>query len=553
MSETRFDPNDPNRSDLRSRPSAPKLANRLGNVLEASAATKPRDADQLWTELSAYFHDKAQDLTRRTLRSLGVGLRDNRRPVEPGVMLGRIVRRTAVMYDRPPSRWLTNAQGKRLSESSPDHRAMLDALRRAQYDLAWKTVDRLRALHRQVAIRFYPSDHRRGVVVRVFEPQHVHRWVDPACADLMDHDQAFALELAADTFEVWWRDDLGQWRMQWTDKNGAALPSPMQPFGPEQLGRLAVLERRGDGEREQRPLGDATSIPAGFEPAFVSPYEELPAQMIYESYPAGRPWLDPPQSRSGWIAMLSAIANDLWAMVTHQAHDKKVYKRRNPNNQLPEADGPSTTWNIDTEDEVELLHSDPKISESKEVLDRIAELWTLTEDLPVHELNAKPGEIVTGAALRVQMEPLQSRREDQVPLAQDDEREAWRRFRAVHNVHSAAWRVNELRPGLEMEVEIPDLAIPTTETERGNLVTRQLTIGTTSVIDVIMQERQCTREQAIKHFERVQADFEAYPPRVVPKESGPQNTQPPTNTPNNSPDFVRDGRASRMDAIRDVN
>lgn len=61
--------------------------------------------------------------------------------------------------------------------------------------------------------------------------------------------------------------------------------------------------------------------------------------------------------------------------------------------------------------------------------------------------------MVTGAALRVRERGITARREAQVTLAQRDERLAWEKIRAIHNVHTSDWDARPLNEDLELRVE----------------------------------------------------------------------------------------------------
>jgi hypothetical protein len=149
------------------------------------------------------------------------------------------------------------------------------------------------------------------------------------------------------------------------------------------------------------------------------------------------------------------------------------------------------------------------------------------------------------------LQPLQDRREDQLPLVLPDERGMFKRLRAVHNLHAVAWQRDLIADDLELELEVADLEAPTTETEAGNLAARQLAIGTASIIDLIQRECACTRAEAIRRYERVREDFAKYPTRVAgaaPEVVGPRLADGPRPA-DESPDLVLEGRESVMEAI----
>lgn len=498
----------------------------LAELIEASNSIKPGGAasNAEWARLAAYYDDQSRGHTVADLRAMGVGVESNPVPLEMGRLLRQVVDRAATVYKRAPARWLMEPGGKRIAEDDPRHQAMLDAVSRAQYDVAWRLADRKRTLLGQVALRVYPSDHRSAAVLRLFAPQAVHRGVDPACADLMDHDRRFALELDGGIYEVWHRHPDDQaWCMSWTDKSGALLSEDLQPLRTE--------------------------------PDHRSPYAVLPVQMVYADHPGGAPWLPPSQSRQGWVRALNAVAADVHELVIQQAHATRVHKKSNPATPLASATGPSVTLGIDAADDLFDLTPSPAINDCLTVIDRFARFFAISESLPGNEFDPQR-QILTGAALRVQLQPLIDRREDQVPLVVPDEQWMWRRLRAVHNVHSSAWGLERLDEDTELDLEVPDIEAPATETERGNASARRLAIGTASLVDLTMEETGATRPEAIKRIERIREDHRLYPPLLAPGalQKGPRMTGVsaalgPT-APDLAPDTVLDGKASVMDALR---
>jgi len=488
----------------------------LDAVRDADRASKPSGADREWGELAAYYDDQSRGHTRRALQDLGMGLADNQLPIDVGPLLRQVVDRAATVYRRAPSRFLAR-DGERLAEDSPEHLAMLGVLERAQYDVAWRRIDRRRTLLGQDIVRLYPSDARGSVVLRSFGPHQVMRMTDPANGDLMDDDQAFVLQLSGGSSELWYRHpDDGAWCAVWLSADGALLPR--QPF-------LELDEYR-------------------------SPYTRLPVQQVYSDYPGGQPWLPPSQSRQAYVRGISAVVNDILALVAFQAHSTRVYLRRDPNNRLPDATGPGVVIAVDADEDVRDLTPAPAITQAVGVAEMLLRLFSTSEYLPANEFDPSK-QLVTGAAYRVQLQPLQDRREDQIPLVLPDERGMYDRLRAVHNVHAVAWGADILDTDVQLELEVPDLEAPTTETEAGNLAARQLAIGTASVIDLLQRESGCTRAEAIRRYERILGDLERYPSRLAgaaPDVTGPRPAAS-ARPPDNAPDAVLDGRDSVVDAI----
>lgn len=457
-------------------------------LCERNAKVKPGGADRDWMTLSAYYNDEARDITIGDLATLGVGLKDNTRPLEC-MMLQRIVNRLATVYASPPLRWLKRKR-RRLAESNSAHQAMLDVLERAQYDLSWKRIDALATLLRVIGVRFYPSDQKGSVVLRVFEPFNMMRDPDPSAADQIEADRSFALLLEkCGTEEVWefWQrtgtkaDGSPEWRCTQVDQKGA--PTGDQPFASTDL---------------------------------VSPYDKLPVMLVYDELAMGRAWLTPRSSRISNQRAVNAIANDLWSLVTHQAHSKSVLKSDNPDS-APTIDGHGGTVNIGTKEDFNVVTPNPKIAESQNVLDYIAFLWALGEDHPVNEFS-RSTQVLTGAALMVTERPLDARREARVPLAIETEREAWGKFRCVHNLHvaaraSATWSDQELlAEDTQLEVEIAEVSAPQDAKALQDVSLRDVLAGAASIIDYIGARDRVNRAKAIATWERVQEDNKAYPP-----------------------------------------
>lgn len=480
-------------------------------------AIKPPDAQKEWAWLTAMYEDQARALTTSMLAELKMGLADNTTPIEMGGLLRQAVNAAATIYKRSPTRWLTKG-GKRLEEASAEHKAAMAAMERAQADLSWRLIDRLRTLHEQAAFRFYPSDERKAVVMRVFEPQNVLRDPSPMAGDLMDEDTAFALGLEGGLFELWYRLEDRSWAMQWIDEKGNALGE--QPFS-------------------------AQPVP------FKSPYPKLPVQMIYATSSGGKTWIPPRQSRMGWIKALTATGNDSLALVALQSAAQRVYKRDDPTHQLPRVAGAGVVLNIGKDEEVEDLTPSSALDQLLEVLKIYARFFALGESLPGNQFDPEKS-AVTGAALRVLLAPLIDKREDQVPLVLPDERAAFGRFRGVHNVHAKAWGVEPLDPETDLDVEVPDLEAPTTEVEQGNQSTRQLAIGLASTIDLLQRDFGITRDSAVKRYGRVKSDNDIYPPLARPAPDGPNNTEPPPNAEKKSPDVLKK-KPSVISAVRSGN
>lgn len=499
--------------------------------------TKPPEADREWFRLYQYYCDQGRTETSHHLRRMGAGISTEKVPHPIEVqLLRRVIDRLAVIYDRPPVRWLANNAGVRLQDSNPEHKAMVAALDRAQYNLAWRQVDRLRTLLRQEFIRFYPSPSRQSVVPRVFAPFNVMRHVSSTAPDDVDQDEALALRISKrGESEVWeyWRKERGPdesfWSVCYVDEAGGFADE--QPFSLEEATEAGLLLVRGQS----------------FD-GFRSPYPEIPVLQVFDDYAGGQAWLPPRMSRTGWVEAINAISNDLWNLIFYESHSIKLLKSDDPN-AMPTEVGPNTLVRVsaDANEDFQIVGQQPNMQESREILEYFVRLWTLSEDLPASEFDRNK-QVVTGAARRVESAPLLARREAQVPLAETDERLAYQRFRSVHNYHRSEGWVRTLGTERHLEVDIPDLDIPEDVQARYEANARALALGTKSMIDIIMEDRGIPRHQAIKLYGRIKEDFELYP-SLLTGSTDQSNINGPRLTAPSSPAEMVDGD-SQADAIR---
>lgn len=448
----------------------------IGSLREIDAKTKPGNAETDWIQAASYYDDSSRLLTIEANKTLGSGVRGNERPLELN-LIRRIVDRQAVCYQASPTRWLSRG-ATRLDDSDPDMVALHQSLRRMQYDINWRRADRLRTLHRQVALRWYPSSTRRSVVMRCFEPFNVMRDPDPGSGDEISQDRRFALLLSKsgkdEVWEYWERMGGGEWMMAHCDQAGAELDE--QPFAPTGL---------------------------------LCPYPLPPVQMIYDEVPQGRSWLAPRGSRLAWARAINAMTEDLWALVLSQAHSERVLKTGDPGS-APTTTGPNTLLRLEREDDYQMVTGSPKIAESREVLADHLRFWAITEDLPSSEWD-KNKTILTGVALMVQERPLDARREERLPMAMSDESLAYRLWSPVHNDHAPEWDVPILPEEMELGVQLGATKTPINARELQEAKFAEIAIGAASLVDYVMESRRMNRHDAIKELERVAEDLREYP------------------------------------------
>ena len=462
---------------------------------------KPDDFDVEMMLAEVYYEDSSRKPTQDSLQRLGMGVKDNPRPIQIALMR-RIIDRLATVYDRPATRWLVGGQGKRLSEESKDHKIMLAVQKRARYNLTWRKIDRLLALYRNLVVRVYASDAIGSVRISLFPPHRVMRKYAPHAADLMEEDSTFALQIDSapgqERWEFWEKVEDG-WFVTYRDS----------------------------GKREM--LGSPFEETGG-----ICPYDELPVYQLYDDFSGGAAWLPPRMSRTAWVESLNLEANDLLALVRNEAHTETILRTRNTDN-VPTKTGANVLHVMDREDSMEKLSNNPKIDACINVVDQFLMMASLSEDLPTTEFDRSKA-IVTGAALRVASQALLARREGRLMLAQDDEVQLWRKVRAVHNLHTQSaqgteladkWDLGLLGP-YDISVDFAPVNIPVDSAELHEGLARSIALGTKSLVDAVQEESNITREEAIKKIERVKVDNEKYTPRLMQDptsfERGPRMT-----------------------------
>lgn len=455
----------------------------LSKLKDIDEETKGGAFDHDVASLLQFYDDNSRNLTISHLEQMQLGLKGNRFPIEVN-LLRRIIERVSVIYQNPPTRRLKQS-GVLLSEDSIEHKNMLDLLDKAQYNLAMRRGDRLSALLGQHVKRFYPSPAENGVVLRIFTPNDVIRAPNPVAPDQIEMDSHFALRLAGGMWEYWEKTSDG-WRMLMLTDKGEALPDENQP--------MAIFS------------GDKNSNPD----FLLKSGSELPVQLCFDEWPGGRPWVTPKRSRISWVKTINAQMNDLWALIMHQAHQSKVYKKRDPNHRFPEQSGPQKVLEIDAEDDYQEFTPSPMVREVMETIEEEIRMWLLSEDLPVSEFD-KSKQVVTGATLKVQERPLINRQEAQIPMAEANERKAWRKFRSLHNAHADEWGAAILSENTEMQATIAPLHIPVDQREQGEVLMAQMAAGWISEIDAIQRVHNLPRDKAIEHYHRVVEDNGMFP------------------------------------------
>ena len=453
----------------------------MAGLIHEDLEIKGHTANAEWARLDSIYQDTDRAETIASLSDLGQGIKGNRSPVQVQ-LLRRIVGRRAGLYHRPPSRFLLDIKGGRIDEDAPEQKAMEAALKRAQYDLFWREVDANLALMYNAVIRLYPSTTLGSVVPRLFAPHNVHRQPSDVCPNNLACDARFALKLSGNLYEYFEQVDEGVWFSAYVDKDG--VPQGPQPF-PETLG--------------------------------VVPYA-LPAMILYDRYPGGRPWIQPSESRAPWHDSINAAYNDMMALVRAEAHSLKIVATDNTA-QVPHESGPGTTWVLPLDATADVLSNQPKISESLEVAEALVRMQAISEDLPSSEFD-KSKQIVTGAARKIEEGPLHARRDARRAMAEMDERHAYTLFVAVHNYHreDQKWEA-PLDGDLFLDLEVAPMSNPVDAKEAQESNALGMEQGTRSRVDAVMAEHDCGRREAIRIIKRVDKDLKDFP---APKKPEPE-------------------------------
>ncbi len=444
----------------------------LKRLLDRDKKTKPTDFDSDIASLVALYADgaEARRLVQSYLHTLGLGLRDNRHPIQVG-HLRKIVDRTAGRYDAPATRRLKRGN-RMLSDSSPEHVRMTNLYAAMTFDSVVAEADKMSALCGSVFLRFYPTD--RGLRVRLFTPDLVHRLPDDALADEVDYDHALALKLAQG-YEVHLIDQDGRRRMFRVDQEGGMLAD--QPFEdglyPESYG------------------------------------ETLPIVRLDSAPTVGRAWLQPRLSRVSLTMALSGILGDTQSLVATQAHNQALFKTPEPTREPPDKTGHGTVVKVHEDDEYTVIQQNPLIDAVGSVVDRLTAQLLMAENIPLFETTGD--QPPTGSALKTAERGLRAIREAGRPLAVQAEKRIWEVVRTLAMAHELTDM--PLSPETEMMVELAQTADQPEDS--GTILedgARSMALGLESAVQVGQRLWSCSRDEAIRRIEQAREDQEAYPP-----------------------------------------
>lgn len=435
----------------------------LDDIIEYDRKTKGDNFDKHIGELVALFEDSetARQLIVQYTKMLGLGLEKNTSPPQNGI-LEFIIERLSGRYDAPPTRRLKSAAGRLLSEDSTAHKAMLELYDDLAMDSVMAVADRYSNLCGSVFLRVYPGP--SGLRMRMFTPDLVHRVPDPALADEVDADQAIALKLAADVYEIHERT-AGGWMMRQVTKEGQI----MRTIGPEVYGGV------------------------------------LPIIRFDSTVTLGRAWLPPRLSRASYVKVLSGLSADLQSLTALQAHSILVFLTQDENRKPPEASGHGAVAKIFAEDDLRYEQAQPFADQLIAAIKAITETFLMGERIPIVE--ARGDRAATGAALRVQERPLKARREAGRPLAVRAEKQLWKVIQTLSAVHYGTELAGE-----ELIVSLASADTPEDDTTILDAGAKGMALGVISPVQVVQRLYSVPRTRAIEMLEQAHEDIEAYPP-----------------------------------------
>ncbi len=427
--------------------------------------------------LSALYDNRGRELVRDHLRTLGMGDKANRDPIQVGTV-PRLMESLSVLYAQPATRTLARAE-KPLATDDEPARAFRALSRRMMLDQVWAQADRIRNLLRQCVVLFAESAAHESVVSRVYEPFNVLRFPTAGAADLIDEDEAVAfcirwsVEPNDRLWQLWQHEDDDSWRC-WNVTNEGKL-----------------LDRQPYGEEGQPKFGG------------------LPAVLVSDELLLGRAWLSIPQGRLSLALNIDAVANDVQLLVKQEGHTQTVVTSSNPA-AVPTMVGPDKVWSMETDAKVAKLVNQPKIEEAGQTTERWLALLALSESLPVDAF-ARNRQVLTGASLMVAERDLERRRVRHTQLAGDEERRAFRKYTTVLRAYAVELGLTPIERGVELYTAFATPSAYQDIQQQQAVSMRELALGTSSMIEHFAMMRRLSPDEARVEWARVQAERIEFP------------------------------------------
>lgn len=478
----------------------------LAQLREEDHAYRWLNEDAQTCALLEYYERRATDLVRRTNERLKVGPRDVPYTPIQSPLLPYSIRRQAVVYSRPPTRWLRNASG-RLPGGDEQTTLMREVYAAALADEVFRRVDRYTNLTRVVLVRPYAAQGR--LYLRTFLRNQVLRNPDPAFQTDVRMDLALALRLAHGEWEHW--EQL----------------SPDATSGQPRYRQTMLTERDGK-VIASRVVGVFPVLP------IVAWYDEL----TEECWPPLR------EDRLGAMEALNAMSNDLWAVTRSEVHSQTAFLNVHPE-EVPRERGPGVDIAIDKAGaDVKVLEHHPLIDSSQAVRDRSLGEFLTGEHCPPDDLDPR-AVVVTGAGQKVRLHALTEHRQEAGAIFPRYETLTHEAVVFVWNAQAALGRLTGGKPatrmtvGLALELELSPLELPTEPLPNAQALGLLMEKGLLSRVEGIMRERGCGRDRAEVIAAQIDTDNEAFPlmggAAVSTGQGQPAPDNPPTPSPEETP------------------
>jgi len=429
--------------------------------------------------LLLYYDDDAVALTKQLL-----GITD-RTPLTNNIMK-RVVDTISVVYDKPVARHLI-LDSFIIPDEDPEIMLFEDILKESSYDAHFKRVDSYRTLLGTVIRRTYAVGVHQKLAYRTFMPICVYRRPTPGFEDDITMDEAIALKLNEDVYELWQMTPEG-WTMFITTGDGEVLRSP---FGEEGL----------------------------------SPYDELPIQLIHDQTPEGRAFMPLKLSRISFQENINRVSNGVLEMVEMQAFDQMVHTKGSlsVDGELKDdlETGPSVVTTLPVGDTLDAIQRTPMITPSLDAATRFIESWLISENIPIDYFKGSTA-LQTGAALRAQLWPLQEKRDAMLPLVVIEQTQAFEIIRSVWNVHAPSWNKEPLSEETDIKIYVVPIPIPIDEDKLRDIASWELSEGLLSHIQYLQRKNQITRSAAVELYKQTQNDLSQYQPTELSAEHQPE-------------------------------
>ena len=341
----------------------------------------------------------------------------------------RVINEVSVVYKRSPQRTLS-VKGVKLE--GPRAEAYQKLLEGARIDSVLKKVNRYTNLLNTIGVQAVWRNDR--VELDILTPDIlnvVQDAKDPTCASAVIIEQSYA-----DT---------------------VALEGPNNPFGASKLYIAWTADQHQVFDEQGRERGDLANAGG------TNPYKMIPIAWFRDEYPDGYFWNDGSADLINAQETLNVQLTELNQLIKMQSFSIPVIIGEAPTGGVTV--DPSNFISIPLGDaaagkgqpDFKFVTPSPKINDLleaiRETVRRIADDWGLSMDS--FKLSGSPA---SGLSLKLSNVRLIERREDDVSLYQDYEKELFKVMRAVHNANSK--QAEKIPEDAELSINFAELEFP---------------------------------------------------------------------------------------------